>query len=142
MCVRLETPWHVWAVGNAIFLLSLGTLAFHYANGFHPPLSDFEAINSLKPQPHDHPWFTAVWALALWCSLIGSILVFMKKRLSFPVLALALTASAVSLAFSVSPASLQGVALIYLLFRVTVFAGIAGSVWYARELSDMYVLTE
>lgn len=139
MCIRVQTPWHVWAVGVAFFMFVLSGLAFHYANGFQPPLSDYLSAPFPEAQKnHDH-WFTGVWALALWTSFIGAILILFRKPFAFAVLAFALTASAISLTFSlvVSFETLQ--ATLYLFFRVATFLSLGFVVFYAREMEGLYV---
>lgn len=140
MCVRMQTPWHVWAVGLAFFMFVLSGLAFHYANLFQlSSINNFAVTVPTVSESEGHHWFTMVWALALWTSLIGAALILMQKQYAFAVLALALTASAISLAFSLdaSTASLQS--MIYLFFRVAAFLGLGFVALYAREMENLYV---
>ena len=141
MCVRVGTPWHVWALGYSILLLSMSALAFHYAHGFEPSKYDELAAQLTAASSPSRHWFTGVWALALWTAALGAGLVLLKKQLAFPVLAFALVASAVSLAFSLEFSVSDALSLTYLIFRVSVFTGLGIATLYARNMSQVCLLT-
>lgn len=82
-----RTPWHLWVVGTlgvlwnavgAFDYLMTQTRNESYMAQFTPEQLDFF---------YGFPtWVVALWALAVWGGLLGTVLLLLKKRLAAPVL--------------------------------------------------------
>jgi hypothetical protein len=80
-------PWHLWLVGIIGFLWSsMGVVSFMLTQ------MNVEAVMSrFPPQQREYfasfPWWAvAFWAISVFGSVIGCLLLLLKKRIAFPVL--------------------------------------------------------
>lgn len=81
------TPWHLWLVGVlAILWSSMGCFDYvmtqtkneDYLSGFEPELLEYF---------YSFPtWMIALWAIAVWGGLLGTIALLLRKRLATPIL--------------------------------------------------------
>ena len=97
--VGQRAPWHLWAVG-VISLLWNAFGAYDYTMSKLSPDSYFHqaglsdaSIAFMKAFP---AWLTAFWALGVWGSLAGSVLLLMRSRHAVTAFALSLLGLAVS----------------------------------------------
>lgn len=87
----MRTPWHLWVVGVLSLLWNAGG-AFDYvaaklkigpyAGELSPDLQGF--FDALPV------WYSAAWAVGVWFSVIGSLLLLMRSRLAGAVFFLSL----------------------------------------------------
>lgn len=93
----VKAPWHLWVVGIVAFLWnSIGALDYTatqlrveaYMSQFSP-----EQLEYFYGFPS---WAVACWAIAVWGSLFGSILLLMRQRLAVPVFGVAIVAMALT----------------------------------------------
>ena len=81
------TPRHVWAVG--IFALLWDSLgAFDY---LMTQTQNEQYMSQFTPEQLEFfygfpTWLVAVWAIAVWGGVLGSVLILMRKRWAAPVL--------------------------------------------------------
>lgn len=78
---RVPVPWHLWAVGvlsllwngygGYDYLMSI-SLNAHYLSQFPPEMADI--IRSFPV------WATSAWALGVWGSIVGSVLLLLRSR--------------------------------------------------------------
>ena len=94
-----RTPWHLWVVG-VISLLWNAFGAYDYTMSKLSPDSYFHeaglndaSIAFMKAFP---AWLTAFWALGVWGSLVGSLLLLLRSRHAVTAFALSLLGLAVS----------------------------------------------
>jgi len=78
---RAQTPWHVWAVGmlslcwngfGAYDYLMSVSLNADYLKNYPPEMTDM-----IKSFP---VWATSAWALGVWGSVVGSVLLLLRSR--------------------------------------------------------------
>lgn len=96
---RTSAPWHLWAIGT-IGLLWNAFGCYDYVMSKLSPDTYF-AETGLGPDMVAYmaafpAWLTAFWALGVWGSLAGSILLLARSRLAVPAFALSLLGLAVS----------------------------------------------
>ena len=93
----VKTPGHFWAVGLVALLWNLiGALDYtatqlrieSYMGQFTP-----EQLEYFYGFPS---WAVACWAIAVWGSLLGSILMLLRQRLAVPVFGIAIVAMALT----------------------------------------------
>ena len=92
----LGTPWHLWLIGVIGLLWSLmGVISFMLTQ------MKVEAVMSqFPPQQRAYfesfpLWVVALWAISLFGSVIGCLLLLLKNRLAFPVLLASVIAAVV-----------------------------------------------
>ena len=103
---RPKTPWHLWVVG--VFLLLWQALA---SFDFVATVARFEPYLSGYPEDvleyyYNAPlWMYAMWGIAAFGGLIGSILLLMRKKSAVPAFGLAWLCSLAAVFWqSVNPA--------------------------------------
>lgn len=137
-----RTPWHLWVVGS----LSLPWNAFgcwdywmtntkgaaHLKEfGFTPA-----QIEYFLAMP---AWMTAVWALGVWPSLLGSVLLLLRSKHAYPTFVGSTAFFALSLVYQwvLSPGlKVMGFHPI----SVVIAAALAFFIWYARAMTKTGVL--
>ena len=95
MTVNGRRPWHLWLIGIIGLLWSLmGVVSFMLTQ------MKVEAVMSqFPPQQRAYfesfpLWVVALWAISLFGSVVGCLLLLLKNRLAFPVLLAAVIAAA------------------------------------------------
>ena len=99
----LKTPWHLWLVGVvAVLFNSIGVFDFvmSMAQG-----AKYMASAGMTPAQIAHyqempAWMTLVWAIGVFGALAGSVLILLRNKLAWPVLAVSLAAFLVSLLYT------------------------------------------
>ena len=141
---RSATPWHVWAVGLISLLWNcyggydytmshVGGLAFFQSMGF-----DEEVFAWFEAMP---AWATAAWAIGVWVSLIGSILLLARSRHAATAFLISLIGAAGSFAYQFTsdrPTSLEGFG--NTVMPVVILIAIVLQWYYARRMSAAGVL--
>jgi hypothetical protein len=82
-----STPWHLWVVG-VLALLWNGVGAFDYVM---TQTRNDAYMSSFTPEQlayfYTFPsWTVAFWALAVWGSVLGTLLLLLRRELAVPVL--------------------------------------------------------
>jgi hypothetical protein len=141
---RGAAPWHLWAVGLISLLWNcfggydytmshLGGLEYFQAMGF-----DEEVFAWFKAMP---AWATAAWAIGVWVSLLGAILLLARSRHAATAFLVSLVGAAVSFAYqftSARPASLEGIG--NTVVPVVILIAIVLQWYYARRMAAAGVL--
>ena len=81
MTEAVKTPWHIWAVG-VISLLWNAVGAFDYTMT-KLKNADYMAAFTADQQAYFYSfplWANIGWALGVWGSILGSILILMRSR--------------------------------------------------------------
>ena len=99
----IKTRWHLWLVGvvavlfNAIgvfdFVMSMTQGAKYMADAGMTPAQ----IAHYQEMP---AWMTVDWAIGVWGALLGSVLILLRNKLAWPVLAVSLAAFLLSVAYT------------------------------------------
>jgi hypothetical protein len=92
-----RAPWHLWVVG-VVTLLWNAVGAFDY---LMTQTKNEAYMKSFTPEQLDYfygfpAWVVACWAIAVWGSLLGSLLLLLRKKLAAPVFAVAFAAMVVT----------------------------------------------
>lgn len=142
--IPVKTPTHLWVLGllsllwNAFgcyeYVMShIGGLAFFEARGLDAAaLAWFEAFPV---------WVTAAWAIGVWVSLLGSVLLLTRSRYAAPAFLVSLVGALASFAYrltSARPPSLEGNAMVIEPLVITIV--IVAQWYYARRLTQSGVL--
>lgn len=141
---RAAAPWHMWAVGLISLLWNcyggydytmshLGGLEFFQSMGL-----DAEAFTWFQAMP---VWATAAWAIGVWLSVIGSILLLARSRHAATAFLVSLIGAAISFAYQFTsdrPASLEGTEMVVM--PVVILIAIVLQWYYARLMTAAGVL--
>jgi len=137
------TPWHVWVVGIlALLWNAMGALDYTmtqtkneaYMANFTPEQLDFF---------YGFPaWLVAFWALAVWGGLVGAILLLLRKRLAFAVLAVSFLCMVVTAIHNYGFSNaLEILGTFGTVFTCVIFVVALALVLYARAMARRQVLT-
>ncbi|MEJ2817160.1 hypothetical protein [Caulobacter sp. CCG-8] len=89
------TPWHLWLVGVvAVLFNSIGVYDFVMSLAQGP---SYLANAGMTPAQIEHfqqmpAWMTLDWAVGVFGALAGSVLILLRNKLAWPVLAVSLAA--------------------------------------------------
>lgn len=87
----MKTPWHLWLIAIVSLLWNFGGAFDYYMTqtgnqgylGQMPP-DRLEFLDNLPV------WFDASWAIGVWFSVLGSVLLLLRSRFAAPAFALSL----------------------------------------------------
>ncbi len=142
---EVRTPWHLWVVG--VLSLMWNTFGCYdytmtkldsetYMRGMG--MSD-EAIGHMMQLPD---WLTVFWALGVWGSLAGSVLLLLRSRHAVTAFMVSLVGLAVSQAYQwlsgPLPADMSTTPMIVM--AVLIWAALLFFIWYARMARAQGVL--
>lgn len=100
---RIRTPWHLWLVGVvAVLFNSIGV--FDFVMSMTQGAAYMKSAGMTQAQI-DHyqqmpAWMTLVWAIGVFGALAGSVLILLRNKLAWPVLAVSLAAFLLSLVYT------------------------------------------
>lgn len=139
---RAQAPWHLWALGilslcwNAFgaydYLMSVSLNANYLKN--YPP----EMAQIIKSFPM---WATSAWALGVWASLLGSVLLLLRSRHATTAFLISLLAALITFVYDFTlklPASLDTTMSRVLPLIVVIL--IVAQWYYAKRMKDAGVL--
>lgn len=140
----MPVPWHLWAVGIVSLLWNcfgaydytmshVGGLEFFESMGL-----DAAAFDWIQAMP---AWATAAWAIGVWVSLLGSILLLARSRHAATAFLVSLIGAVVSFGYQFTsdrPASLEGA--MATLMPVVILIAIVLQWYYARRMTAAGVL--
>lgn len=141
---RASVPWHLWAVGLVSLcwngygaydytMSHIGGLAFYESVGL-----DAEAFTWVEAMP---VWAVAAWAIGVWVSVAGSILLLLRSRHAATAFAVSFAGALVSFAYQFTsdrPASLQGG--MAFVIPVVILVAITAQWYYAKRMTLAGVL--
>jgi hypothetical protein len=100
---RAGAPWHFWVI-VVIALLWNGFGGYDYTMSQMRGDAYFREMGMTDPQiayMHSYPvWMTAVWAVGVWGSVLGSILLLIRSRYALHAFVVSLAGLLVSLAYT------------------------------------------
>ena len=138
-----KAPMHLWIVG-VLSLLWNAMGAYDYLmsktqNAAYMAAFTPEQLEFFYGFP---AWLTAFWALAVWGSLLGSVLLLMRNRYAFPVFAVGFVCMAVTAFHNfVLSNGLEIMGTGGAIFSAVIFVIAAALVWYSRDLVQKGVLS-
>ncbi|MET0180100.1 MAG: hypothetical protein ABW194_06400 [Novosphingobium sp.] len=135
-------PGHFWAVA----IVSLLWNAFGAYDYTMTQLGDAEYLAQFTPEQRaffaSFPgWLTVFWALGVWGSMAGSVLLLLRSRravAAFQVSLLGLAVSTVAQFTMTMPESLRTPAMMAM--NVVIWASLLFFLWYAAQMRDRGVL--
>lgn len=144
MNVNVKTPWHLWVVGGVSLLWN----AFGAVDYTMTKLKNMSYLAGMTPEQQaflfGFPlWANVGWALGVWGSLIGSLLLLARSRHATAAFAISLLGLAINSAyqFGVKGGELQqlfGVGP--MIFTAVIAAIIIALLLYARAMAAKGVL--
>lgn len=147
--VARDTPWHLWVVG-VVSLLWNGFGAYDY---IMTQMRDRDYIASMvEPVGMQADaamayydafplWADFFWALGVWGSVAGSVLLLLRSRYAFHAFAVSLVGLIGGMAYQFSN-PMPGVTdmTVPLVFTAVIFAAIVLLIWYSRAMTARGVL--
>lgn len=137
-----RTPWHLWLVG-VLAVLWNGFGAYDYImtqteNAAY--LAQFTAEQ--RAYFASYPtWMEAVWAIGIWSSVAGSILLLLRMRWAFHAFVLSTAAYALSLVYSfVLSDGAEIMGQTGAIFSAVILAIMLFLIWYCRRMTKAGVL--
>ena len=139
-----KTPWHLWVVG-IVSLCWNGYGASDYTMSHVGGLADFqsmgldaEAFSWFEALP---AWSVAAWAVGVWVSVAGSVLLLLRSRHAAAAFLVSLVGALISFAYQFTsdrPASLEGG--MATVMPIVILIAIVAQWYYARTMTDAGVL--
>ncbi len=134
----MRTPWHLWVVGVVSLLWNMGG-AYDYLmtqlgnEAYLSMLNDAQrAMLDARPA-----WFDAVWALGVWGSVAGSVLILLRSRWAVAAFALSFIGLILSAVWSYGlsdPSAAEVMGSFAAVFSVVVAVVIVALWLYARAM--------
>ena len=139
---RSAAPWHLWAIGVVSLLWnSFGCYDYVMTNlrdakylAQFPP----EVIAYLDTMPR---WLTGFWALGVWGSIAGSVLLLLRSRHGVTAFAVSLLGLAVSQIYQWldhRPDAMKGSGMV--MMTVVIWGALIFFLWYSARLRRLGVL--
>jgi hypothetical protein len=142
MSAAKATPKHLWIVGIITLLWNMMG-AFDYLmtqTRNETYMSQFEQAQ-LDYYYSFPSWVVVFWALAVWCSVLGSVLLLMRKGLAMPVFMVSLVSMVITAIYNYGLSDGMEVAgLSGFIFTVAIFIVALGLVLYSRAMRMRDVL--
>ncbi len=140
----MKKPWHIWVVGIVSLLFNAGG-AFDYVM---TQTRNEEYMSNFTPEQLDYfysfpTWVVAAWAIAVWCAVLGSLLLVLRRRWAVPVFGVSLAAMVVTFVqnFFLSGVKMQDVVGTEALIFSAVIAVVAIALFfYAKWMAKRGVL--
>lgn len=138
----VKTPWHLWVVG-VVSLLWNAVGASDYTMTqmkFEPYMSQFtpEQLEYFYGFP---AWMDAVWAVGVWGSVLGSLLLLLRSRYAVYAFGASLIALILSTVYNYGLSDgLKVTGSAALIFTVVIFIIAVGLFAYARNMTARGVL--
>lgn len=139
------TPAHLWVVG-VISLLWNSFGCVDYTMSKLDPVGYMQSVGmgdaEIAYMQAFPVWLTVFWAIGVWGSLIGSLLLLLRSARAVIAFALSLMGLAVSQIYQFAdgtmPASMQSGAM--MVMTVVIWASLLFFLWYARRMAAKGVL--
>ncbi len=138
---RAGAPWHLWVVA-AIAVLWNGFGGYDYTMSHLQGETYYRQMGMTEAQIAQmagYPtWMHAVWAIGVWGSVVGSVLLLLRSRWAFHAFAVSLLGAVGSLAYTLAnPLTGESPSLI---MPVVIIAICAAFALYARAMAARGVL--
>ncbi|MEO0817434.1 MAG: hypothetical protein AAFX86_09010 [Pseudomonadota bacterium] len=132
--MKPETPWHVWVIGCLAVLWNAGG-AWNYVATQTRSLAMADEVRAFYDAMPI--WAEAAWAIAIWSSVVGSVLLLFRSKYAAPAFLTSLVAMAISFFHNIvlSNALELMPAAGYLIFTGLIVVIAVGLYLYARWLA-------
>lgn len=141
MSERVYTPWHVWIVGAVTLIWNMGGVVDYVLT----KTKNEGYMSSFTPEQVEYFYnipliYTIFWALGVWGSLIGSVFILLRMKLSQTLFLISLIGYLGSLAYSLFLYRMPGMEVGHYIFSAVIFIVIVLTLWYARAMTVRGVL--
>ena len=142
MSDQIKTPWHLWVVGAITFFWNFAGGGLDYI--FTQLNAEFYMSGYTDAQRAYYEalpaWFDAVWAISIWSSVLGSILILLKNKLAFPVFAVSIVGYIFGTIYSFAISNVPDVTTANYIFTGVITAVLLFEVWYSSMMKKRGVL--
>ncbi len=139
-----QTPWHLWLVGIiALLWNAIGALDYYMSQTKNEAYMSMFTPEQLEFFYSFPPWSIALWAIAVWGGLLGSILLLFRKRAAVPVFLISLICMVINTIYIygfTNGMEVMGDPL-SLIFSVVIFIVAVFLYFYSKKLSSRNILT-
>ena len=140
----MRTPWHIWVIGG-LALLWNGGGAYDYLMTQLNNESYLGMLNAaqrafLNARP---VWFDAVWAIGVWFSIAGAVLILLRSRFAAPAFLISLAGLVASAVWSFGiarPSSVEINGMFAVWFSLLICASLIGFWAYAKAMTARGIL--
>ena len=135
----MRTPWHIWVIGGLALLWNAGG-AYDYLMTQLNNESYLGMLNAaqrafLNARP---VWFDAVWAIGVWFSIAGAVLILLRSRFAAPAFLISLAGLVASAVWSFGiarPSSVEINGMFAVWFSLLICASLIGFWAYAKAMT-------
>ena len=137
-----KTPWHLWLIGVVSLLWNSGG-AFDF---IMTQTQNEKYMSSFTEQQLEFfygfpAWVVVFWAIAVFGSLIGSILLLARSKFAVPVFGASLFSFIVTAIQNYGMSNAMEVTGAFgMIFSVVIFVIVSAQVWYSRAMRQAGVL--
>lgn len=140
--IAKAAPGHLWAIG----VISLLWNAFGCYDYVMTQVRDPATMAAMTPETVAYldampTWLTAFWAVGVWGSLAGSVLLLLRSRHAVTAFVLSLVGLAVSQFYQMAtdrPQDMSGTAMV--IFTAIIWGALIAFLWYAIRMKRARVL--
>ena len=140
----MRTPWHIWVIGGLALLWNAGG-AYDYLMTQLNNESYLGMLNAaqrafLNARP---VWFDAVWAIGVWFSIAGAVLILLRSRFAAPAFLISLAGLVASAVWSFGiarPSSVEINGMFAVWFSLLICASLIGFWAYAKAMTARGIL--
>ena len=140
----MRTPWHIWIIGGLALLWYAGG-AYDYLMTQLNNESYLGMLNAaqrafLNARP---VWFDAVWAIGVWFSIAGAVLILLRSRFAAPAFLISLAGLVASAVWSFGiarPSSVEINGMFAVWFSLLICASLIGFWAYAKAMTARGIL--
>lgn len=137
-----KTPWHLWVVGVLTFLWNFAGGGLDYI--FTQMNAEFYMSGYTDEQRAYYDalpmWFTVIWAIAIWTSVAGSVLLLLRNKLAYPVFVVSLIGYIIGTIYSFGINEVPDVSTGNYIFTGIITAVLVFEVWYSGLMKKDRVL--
>lgn len=139
--VRRGAPWHLWLVA-AVAILWNGYGGYDYVMSHLEGEAYYRQMGMTEAQiafMASYPsWMHAVWAVGVWGSVAGSVLLMLRSRFAFPAFVLSFGGFLGSVAYAALAPG--GMAAMGVAMPIIITAGCLFFIWYSQAMTKAGVL--
>lgn len=142
MSRAVATPIHLWIIGVITLLWNLVGAVDYVMTQTHNAAYMAKFTQAQLDYYYGLPaWYVFFWALAIWSSVLGSVLLLMRKRLAAPVFLVSFVSMAISTVYTWGFTNgLEMMGAGGMVFAAVIFIVALGLVWYSRAMKARGVL--
>lgn len=141
MSEKLKTPWHLWVVGIITFIWNCGGAVDYFMTqtrneGYMSAFTEAQ-LDYFYTLP---AWYIAFWAIGVWFSLLGSILLLLRMKLALPVYLLSLLGLLVGIVYGYVLDVMPGVNAGNYIFTAAILIILLAQIWYSNLMQKRGIL--